>query len=97
MHKNIGKNNTIINLNKMEDDPQRRRPDITVARKNLGWSPQVPLLEGLEKTIRYFRAELDKEHVKFEDPAEKAIFSALYLTSEEVMIDSQSSSSKLEL
>jgi len=33
------------------DDPKQRRPDIALARKLLDWSPQVPLREGLERTI----------------------------------------------
>ncbi len=37
-----------------KDDPVRRRPDITRARQILGWSPTVPLREGLRKTIDYF-------------------------------------------
>ena len=37
------------------DDPKKRRPDITLAKKLLGWSPKVPLDEGLAKTIAYFR------------------------------------------
>jgi len=37
-----------------QDDPKQRRPDITRARKWLGWEPAVPLAEGLESTIRYF-------------------------------------------
>lgn len=37
------------------DDPQRRRPDITKARRLLGWEPRVPLLEGLERTAAWFR------------------------------------------
>jgi len=36
------------------DDPKRRRPDITQAREQLGWSPKVRLEEGLVKTIDYF-------------------------------------------
>ncbi len=36
------------------DDPQRRRPDITLARERLGWEPKTPLDEGLKKTIDYF-------------------------------------------
>jgi len=36
------------------DDPRRRLPDITLAQKELGWQPQVPLREGLAKTISYF-------------------------------------------
>jgi UDP-glucuronate decarboxylase len=43
------------------DDPERRRPDITLAKEKLGWEPQVPLREGLAKTIDWFRS------VKFED------------------------------
>jgi len=39
-----------------EDDPTQRRPDITLARKHLGWQPAVPLREGLAKTIAWFRA-----------------------------------------
>ncbi|MCX7883243.1 MAG: SDR family oxidoreductase [Brevinematales bacterium] len=38
-----------------EDDPKRRRPDITLAQKALGWSPTVPVKEGLKATITYFQ------------------------------------------
>ena len=38
-----------------QDDPQRRRPDIARARETLGWEPLVPLREGLEDTIDWFR------------------------------------------
>ncbi len=37
------------------DDPAKRRPDITLARKELGWEPRVPLDQGLRKTIEWFR------------------------------------------
>jgi UDP-glucuronate decarboxylase len=37
------------------DDPTRRQPDITLARKKLGWEPKTPLREGLQKTIDWFR------------------------------------------
>jgi len=40
------------------DDPRTRQPDITLARARLGWEPKVALAEGLESTIRYFRAAL---------------------------------------
>lgn len=39
-----------------EDDPKRRCPDITRARKVLGWEPQVPTREGLKKTLDWFAA-----------------------------------------
>lgn len=38
-----------------EDDPIRRNPDITLAKKKLNWEPKIPLNEGLLKTIEYFR------------------------------------------
>ena len=41
-----------------EDDPRQRRPDISLARKALGWEPKVTLREGLEKTIAYFETML---------------------------------------
>ena len=40
------------------DDPKMRRPDITRARAVLDWAPQVPLQEGLKRTIPYFRTAL---------------------------------------
>jgi UDP-glucuronate decarboxylase len=36
------------------DDPKQRQPDIALAGKKLGWKPNVPVAEGLAKTIRYF-------------------------------------------
>jgi UDP-glucuronate decarboxylase len=38
-----------------QDDPMQRKPDISLARKTLGWQPQIDLEEGLERTIAYFR------------------------------------------
>jgi dTDP-glucose 4,6-dehydratase len=38
------------------DDPKVRRPDITRARTRLGWTPQVPVREGILRTITYFRS-----------------------------------------
>ena len=40
------------------DDPERRRPDISVARERLGWQPTTQLEEGLTKTIDYFGRRL---------------------------------------
>jgi dTDP-glucose 4,6-dehydratase len=39
-----------------QDDPRMRRPDITKARKLLGWEPKVPLEQGLKETVEYFRS-----------------------------------------
>jgi UDP-glucuronate decarboxylase len=41
------------------DDPARRRPDIALAKRKLGWRPKVDLDTGLRKTIDYFRSVLD--------------------------------------
>ncbi|MFQ3675763.1 MAG: GDP-mannose 4,6-dehydratase, partial [Endomicrobiia bacterium] len=38
-----------------KDDPQQRRPDISVAKKVLLWKPKVSLEEGLAETIQYFK------------------------------------------
>jgi UDP-glucuronate decarboxylase len=38
-----------------EDDPRRRCPDIELADQKLGWSPKVPVDDGLKETIRYFQ------------------------------------------
>jgi UDP-glucuronate decarboxylase len=43
-----------------EDDPLQRQPDISLAKKELGWEPKVPLEEGLVKTIEYFSNLLKK-------------------------------------
>jgi UDP-glucuronate decarboxylase len=40
------------------DDPKQRQPDIALAKKALDWSPSVELKRGLEKTISYFRVQL---------------------------------------
>jgi UDP-glucuronate decarboxylase len=45
------------------DDPMRRRPDISLARKHLAWEPSIPLREGLQKTIAWFRS-IDFEHYR---------------------------------
>ena len=51
----VGGPSRIIHMPLPSDDPTRRRPDISYARKTLDWEPQTPLKEGLEHTIAYFR------------------------------------------
>jgi len=56
-----GSKSKIIHEALPADDPNQRKPDITLARKHLGWEPKVPLAEGLKETIAYFRAYLEGE------------------------------------
>ena len=46
-----------------EDDPTRRQPDITLAKRHLGWEPKVPLKDGLKRTIDWFRT-IDLSHYR---------------------------------
>jgi len=41
-----------------QDDPKQRQPDITIARRDLGWEPTVALTAGLKRTVDYFRGVL---------------------------------------
>jgi UDP-glucuronate decarboxylase len=50
-----GSRSKIIHAPLPQDDPVQRRPDIRLARETLDWQPKVPLEEGLERTIAYFR------------------------------------------
>ncbi|CAG5133854.1 unnamed protein product [Candidula unifasciata] len=54
----VGGESKIIKKTAMEDDPQRRKPDITRAKTVLKWEPKIPLMVGLNKTIEYFQNEL---------------------------------------
>jgi UDP-glucuronate decarboxylase len=47
-----------------QDDPKQRRPDISLAKKVLGWEPKIELRQGLAKTIEYFDAFLSEEGSK---------------------------------
>ena len=49
-----GARSKIVSLPAPADDPRQRKPDITLAKEKLDWSPTVPLDEGLQRTIAYF-------------------------------------------
>jgi UDP-glucuronate decarboxylase len=51
------------------DDPRRRRPDITRAKKLLGWSPRTPLDVGLKATITWFADDMQRDHAPARAPA----------------------------
>mmetsp|Transcript_15051 Transcript_15051/g.36755 ORF Transcript_15051/g.36755 Transcript_15051/m.36755 type:complete len:466 (+) Transcript_15051:90-1487(+) len=50
----------IQKLEQTKDDPSRRKPDISLAKEKLGWSPKVKVEDGLTKTIAYFQGVLDQ-------------------------------------
>ncbi len=56
----IGGKSKIVYHPLPSDDPKMRRPDITVAKRELGWEPKVTLDEGLDHIIAYFRDYLSK-------------------------------------
>ncbi|CAF1421250.1 unnamed protein product [Adineta steineri] len=58
----IGSSATLEYKDALVDDPKQRRPDITLAKTWLNWSPKVTIAEGLNKTIEYFRNELLVQH-----------------------------------
>jgi UDP-glucuronate decarboxylase len=53
-----GSKSTIEHKPLPQDDPKQRQPDISLAKKELGWEPTIQLREGLEKTVEYFRGVL---------------------------------------
>ncbi|MFA9432279.1 UDP-glucuronic acid decarboxylase family protein [Egicoccus sp. AB-alg2] len=54
----VGGGSELVDTERPVDDPEVRRPDITVARRELGWEPKVDLREGLQRTIAWFRDQL---------------------------------------
>ena len=48
----------IVNKGLPIDDPIRRKPDITKAKKEIDWEPKVDVMDGLKETIDYFKAEI---------------------------------------
>jgi len=56
----VGGESEIVHLPAVEDDPQRRQPDISRAKTVLKWEPKVALEKGLVKTVEYFRKELSR-------------------------------------
>jgi dTDP-glucose 4,6-dehydratase len=54
----LGSSSEIVHLPLPADDPTRRRPDITLARKALGWEPTTTLAEGLARTAAFLAEEV---------------------------------------
>jgi dTDP-glucose 4,6-dehydratase len=62
----IGTKSTVDYKALPEDDPKVRQPDITRAKKILGWEPKVQFDEGIRKTIDYFKGRLERSGGKLE-------------------------------
>ena len=60
VEKAIGREIRIKHLPLPQDDPKQRQPNIERAQKLLGWSPTIPLTEGLKKTVAYFAERIEK-------------------------------------
>jgi dTDP-glucose 4,6-dehydratase len=60
----VGNDSPIIHKPLPVDDPKIRRPDITKARTKLHWEPQIPLHEGLRRTIDFFRGVVQRENAR---------------------------------
>lgn len=86
----VGNNNEIVVKEKMEDDPQRRKPDITVAKSELNWEPKTSLSQGLRKTVDYFREELDRNDNSLN-------LQSIYYLNKEDELDENLNSEKIEL
>ena len=53
-----GSSSKIIYKPLPQDDPVQRKPDITLAEKELGWKPTTDITTGLQKTIDYFKTKI---------------------------------------
>lgn len=62
--KTVGRDIKIKNMPLPQDDPKQRQPNITRAQELLGWSPTVPLAEGLQKTVAYFAGRLENTNTE---------------------------------
>jgi nucleoside-diphosphate-sugar epimerase len=60
----VGKRVELVRMPLPSDDPRRRCPDITKARRLLGFEPRVPLAEGVRLTSENFRARLSLRESK---------------------------------
>ena len=60
----VGSRSNVVYKKLPQDDPQQRRPDITLAKAQLNWQPSIALDEGLCRTVEYFRMLLEQGNPK---------------------------------
>ncbi len=74
----------IVNLPATTDDPRQRRPDISLARETIGFTPTVRLTDGLAKTIRYFETVLSQgknDRIEKSDPRRDDVVTPIFVRS----------------
>lgn len=54
----IGSRSKIVYRSLPQDDPTQRKPVIKLAKKELGWEPEIVLEDGLKRTIEYFKENI---------------------------------------
>lgn len=59
--KKVNPNGKVVHMEAAVDDPKQRKPNIAKAKKYLNWEPKIPLEEGIERTIPYFRDFLNMQ------------------------------------
>ena len=58
--KQVGSSSKLVEMPLPSDDPTQRKPDVSLARKALGWEPKTQLADGLELAIPYFREAISR-------------------------------------
>jgi UDP-glucuronate decarboxylase len=56
----VNSKSKIVHLPPTKDDPHQRKPDISTAKREIGWQPRWSVQDGLAETIEYFRKELEE-------------------------------------
>src|SRR5439155_11932206 len=59
-----GSSSKFVNLPLPRDDPRQRRPDISLAKAELGWQPTTRLQDGLKPTVAFFRRDQARQSCK---------------------------------
>jgi|GEM_PF-1430 len=71
--KTIGREINVTHLPLPQDDPKQRKPNIARAQELLGWSPTIPLAEGLKKTVAFFAERIGNSDQNTSTEMEKAV------------------------
>lgn len=63
-----GSSSKLVNLPLPRDDPRQRRPDVSLAKAELGWKPTIGLKDGLKPTVAFFRRDQERRSRSQEEP-----------------------------